>query len=147
MKEIRVHSMEETNALATKLAKLLEGNGCICIAGDLGAGKTTFTKALGKSIGIEDVITSPTFNILKIYEHEIPLFHVDAYRLEGITQDLGFEEIFEEAGISVIEWYPFIADKLPVERLEIEIVLDGDVRVFKVVGNGTRYKKIEEELL
>lgn len=145
MKEIDVHTLEDTKKLATKLAGLLNGNGCICLSGDLGAGKTTFTKALGKAIGIEEVITSPTFNILKIYEGDINLYHIDAYRLEGQQEDLGFEEIFEEDGIKVIEWYAFIESILPKERLQITIELDGDKRIFKIEGIGAYYQKIEGE--
>lgn len=145
MKEIRVKTIAQTNALASHVAQLLEGNGCVCLAGDLGAGKTTFTKALGKAIGIEDVITSPTFTIMKLYDGMIPLCHIDAYRLEGLHQDLGFEETLEE-GISVIEWYQYMQADLPKERLEIEIILDNDERVFKIQGIGTRYERIEGEL-
>lgn len=146
MKEIKAHTIEDTNKLAEKIAMLLNGNGCICLSGDLGAGKTTFTKALGKALGIEEVITSPTFNILKIYEGKHNLYHIDAYRLEGLKQDLGFEEVFEEDGICVIEWYEFIKDIIPQQRLEIEIVLDGETRVFKIHGTSSRYVEIEGEI-
>ncbi|MDH6367670.1 MULTISPECIES: tRNA (adenosine(37)-N6)-threonylcarbamoyltransferase complex ATPase subunit type 1 TsaE [unclassified Breznakia] len=146
MKTVRVKSIEETNALANKVATLLEGDGLLCMAGDLGAGKTTFTKALGKALGIDDVITSPTFNILKIYDGEPMLYHIDAYRLEGIQQDLGFEEVFDENGIKVVEWYDYINDVLPSERLEIHIALDGEDRLFQVSGIGKKYQEIEEVL-
>jgi len=146
MKKIEIYTLQDTNNLAIKIASLLDGNGCICLAGDLGAGKTTFSKALGKAIGIKDVITSPTFNILKIYEGNPTLYHIDAYRLEGLHQDLGFEEVFEEKGIVVVEWYSYIHDILPKEYLKIHIELDGDKRIFKIEGIKDKYKQIEGEL-
>lgn len=146
MKNIEIHTLQDTNDLATKIASLLNGKGCICLAGDLGAGKTTFTKALGKAIGIEDVITSPTFTILKIYEGEPTLYHIDAYRLEGITHDLGFEEVFEDDGIVVVEWYAYIQDILPKEYLQIHIELDKDKRIFEIEGIGEKYQQLEGEL-
>lgn len=147
MKEIVVRSLDETNQLATKITELLAGNGCLCLQGDLGAGKTTFTKQVAKCIGIEDVITSPTFQILKLYdENDIVLRHIDAYRLEGIKQDLGFEELLEDDGITVIEWYQYMSDFLPKERLEINIELQGDTRIFKFNPIGDKYIKLVEEL-
>lgn len=146
MKEIRVASIADTNKLAEKIAGLLNGDGVICMSGDLGAGKTTFTKALGKAIGITSVITSPTFQIMKIYEGKINLYHIDAYRLEGITQDLGFEEEIEDAGIKVIEWYDYIDYALPAQRLEINIRIEGDERVFELEAKGKKYEEIVEAL-
>ena len=94
----------------------------ITLDGDLGAGNTTFTKTLGKALGVKSVINSPTFTILKSYKQENgePLHHIDAYRLEGSSQDLGFEDCFDE-GICVVEWSQFIEDQLPEDRLKISI--------------------------
>lgn len=98
MKEIQIHSLEETQMLAQRLAQVLPRPSLITLSGDLGAGKTTFTKALGKALGVKGTINSPTFTILKSYEMDggWMLHHVDAYRLEGITQELGIEECFDE---------------------------------------------------
>lgn len=94
----------------------------ITLDGDLGAGKTTWTKSFGKALGVKDVINSPTFTILKSYtmENGKPLHHIDAYRLEGVSQDLGFEECFDE-GISVVEWADFIKEQLPKDHISISI--------------------------
>ncbi len=146
MKEIVIRSIDETNQLAEKIALALKGEGCLCLSGDLGAGKTTFTKALGKALGIEDVITSPTFQIMKIYEGNTMLYHIDAYRLEGVNQDLGFEEELEDSGVKVIEWYDYIADVLPKERLEIAIEIHQDERIFKLNPIGDKYQQIVEAL-
>lgn len=146
MKEVRVTSLEETNQLAKKIASKLSVPALITLSGDLGAGKTTFTKGLAKALGINATITSPTFTILKSYEEKVILHHIDAYRLEGIVQDLGFEEIFEEEAICVVEWYDFIEYALPKERLQIAISLNGDDRIFKIEAIGDRYTAILEAL-
>lgn len=146
MKEVRVTSLEETNQLAEKIASKLDVPALITLSGDLGAGKTTFTKGLAKALGINATITSPTFTILKSYEENITLHHIDAYRLEGITQDLGFEEIFDEDAVCVVEWFDFIEYALPKERLQISIALDGENRIFKLEAVGNKYAALVEAL-
>lgn len=146
-KKIIVNSLMETAALAKQIAHHLPRPALITMSGDLGAGKTTFTKALAKELGIEETITSPTFTILKSYEaKDVTLHHIDAYRLEGIVQDLGFEEIFdEENSICVVEWFDYIDYVLPKERLHIAIVLDGETRIFTIAAVGEAYEKLLEE--
>lgn len=146
MKEVRVTSLEETNQLAEKIVSKLSVPALITLSGDLGAGKTTFTKGLAKALGINATITSPTFTILKSYEETVTLHHIDAYRLEGIVQDLGFEEIFDEDAIFVVEWFDYIEYALPKDRLQISISLDGDDRIFKLEAVGERYAVLLEAL-
>lgn len=146
MKELRVTSLEETNQLAKKIASKLSVPAIITLSGDLGAGKTTFTKGLAKALGINATITSPTFTILKSYEEAVTLHHIDAYRLEGIVQDLGFEEIFDEDAICVVEWFDYIEYALPKERLQVSISLDGNDRIFKLEAVGDRYAALLEAL-
>lgn len=147
MKIIKISSLVETEAIAKILASKLFPGTLITMTGDLGAGKTTFTKFLGKAIGIVKTINSPTFNILKIYDGDLRLYHIDAYRLEGIQQDLGFEEVFEDDGICIVEWPQFIEYALPKDRLEITITNGpGEQRIFSFNGIGTRYKNMEDQL-
>lgn len=148
MKDVEINSLEETKDLAYKIASKLQDTAYICLQGDLGAGKTTFTKSLAKALGIDEVVTSPTFQIMKLYEtsDNRQLCHIDAYRLEGIKQDLGFEEIMEDS-INVIEWYGYIEDMLPKQRLEIDIELKGDTRIFHINAVGSQYEKMLEEIL
>lgn len=146
MKEVRVTSLEETYQLAEKIASKLKVPALITLSGDLGAGKTTFTKGLAKAFHIKATITSPTFTILKSYEEDVTLHHIDAYRLEGISQDLGFEEIFDEDAICVVEWFDYIEYALPKERLQISIALDGEDRIFKIEAVGKRYIEVVEVL-
>ena len=145
--EIIVNSLDETNKLGLHLGSLLDNPSLVTLEGDLGAGKTTFTKAIAKGLGITKTISSPTFTILKSYEGKYRLHHIDAYRLEGTSQDLGFEELFDD-DICVIEWAKFIEDFLPKERLEITIRrLEENSRLFIFKPIGLKYEKIVKELL
>lgn len=147
-KTIEIHSKQETEAFGLKLGSLLEAGMCITLSGDLGAGKTTLTKAIGKAIGVTKTINSPTFTILKIYHGKFPLYHIDAYRLEGIEQDLGFEEFIEGDGVCIIEWPDFMASQLPVERLEITIHNGTDEnREFICAALGKKYEEVLERLI
>ena len=147
MKEIKVYSLEETQELGNKLGSIINSNLIITLTADLGAGKTTFTKAIGKSLRIKKTINSPTFTILKSYYGKLPLHHIDAYRLEGITQDLGFEEIFDDEAVTIVEWPVYIEDLLPKDRLEIEIKrISDNERLFILRGVGKKYEEIERML-
>lgn len=131
-----------------KLAGLLFPNCIITLQGDLGAGKTTFTKGIGRGLGVKKVINSPTFTIVKVYHGHMPFYHFDAYRLEGQDEELGFEEMFEDDGVCVIEWPQFIEHILPKERLEIYISKNEDEsRTFSFNAKGEAYEKIVKEVL
>ena len=145
-KVIKVNNLEETIALGNRLGLLLQPNMLLTLSGDLGAGKTTFTKGIGQGLGITKVINSPTFTILKQYQGRLNLSHFDAYRLEGQDDDLGFEEIFDSDDVCVVEWANFVEDILPVERLEIEIKkIDENAREFIFRTIGSRYEQLLEE--
>ena len=148
MKQIKVTSLKETRELAQKIASLLTTPSLLTLSGDLGAGKTTFTKGLAIGLGVEDTVTSPTFTILKSYEGDkVTIHHMDAYRIEGIVQDLGFEEeIYDENAVCVIEWSHFIEYALPSERLEISITIDGEDRIFTLNPKGKKYEDVVEAL-
>ena len=146
-KVINVNNQMETIALGKRLGALLQPCMLLTLSGDLGAGKTTFTKGIGQGLGITKVINSPTFTILKQYQGRLNLSHFDAYRLEGQDDDLGFEEIFDSDDVSVVEWANFIEDILPDERLEIIInKIDEDARKFKFIAKGKKYEQILEVL-
>ncbi|HPX32103.1 MAG TPA: tRNA (adenosine(37)-N6)-threonylcarbamoyltransferase complex ATPase subunit type 1 TsaE [Erysipelotrichaceae bacterium] len=149
MKTIKVitKSALETKQLAEKLAEFLFAGSLVTLSGQLGAGKTTFTQGLGKGLNIKKNITSPSFTLLKIYQGDLPLYHIDAYRLEGLKQDLGFEEYIAADGVCVIEWSNFISDLLPKERINIEInILEDDSRELLITANGKKYERILEKL-
>lgn len=139
-------SSDETIELGYKVAKLLDEGSLITLKGDLAGGKTTFTKGIGKALNIKQVINSPTFTILKIYEGDKKLFHIDAYRLEGNSYDLGISE-YEDEGIMVVEWPEYYEDYLPSEYLEISFkYINDDTREITFNPIGDKYKKIVEVL-
>lgn len=146
--EFIIESEEETCEFARILSNYCFRGFLITLNGELGAGKTRFSKAIGESLGIKQNITSPTFNILKCYfDGKLPLYHIDAYRLEGMKQDLGFEEYIEGDGVCLIEWSTFIDYLLPETYLNIDIyIVDEDKRKFVVESNGKVYEKIIEEI-
>ncbi len=106
----KVKSVDETYALAKKVADTLDGGEVLLLDGDLGAGKTTFTKGLAKALGVKEEVTSPTFTILNVYEDgRLKLNHLDMYRVESSDElaELGIEECFDEDAVTVIEWNKF----------------------------------------
>ena len=146
-KELITYSAEETRKLASELGRKLDRGSLIILSGDLGAGKTTFTQGLARGLDIKGKVISPTFTIMKVYQGRLPLYHIDAYRMEGIEQDLGFEEYMEDDGVCVIEWPNFIADIIPDESLQIDIsFIDEDERKLTFSAKGEKYEKIMEEL-
>ena len=146
---VETNSRKETQDLALKLGEILQEPLVILMRGDLGAGKTTFTQGLAKGLDIKQTVNSPTFTILKIYSGRLPLYHIDAYRLEGISQDLGFEEYIEDSdGVCVIEWPMYVEDLIPEEHLDIELLHQGEeCRKMNVTAYGERIEKLVEEWL
>ena len=138
-------SQEETIILGEKLGKLLSKGDTICLKGDLAGGKTTFTKGIGKALNIKQVINSPTFTILKIYNGDLTLYHIDAYRLENSNYDLGMDEL--DDGIMVVEWPEYYQDYLPQEYLEISFTyIDDNTREIDFIGHGESYEKLAKEM-
>ncbi len=121
----------------------------ICLNGELGSGKTVFVKAFANSLGITEQVTSPTFNIIKEYPNgELPLYHMDVYRLEGNVDELGLDEYFDGDGVTIVEWADMIEDHLPKERLDINIKVTGeDTRVIVLKPYGKVYEDICEAIL
>lgn len=103
------NSVEETIILATKLANKLVGGEIILLNGELGAGKTTFTKGLAKALGINEIVTSPTFTFMKSYNGRLKLYHYDMYRVDSEDElyELGLAEYLYADGVCVIEWNKF----------------------------------------
>lgn len=119
--QITTNNEDETKQLAFALGKLLRRGDVLTLEGDLGAGKTTFTKGIAKGLGIKRNVTSPTFTILKQYEGTMPLYHIDAYRLEHSEEDIGFDEFIYGDGVTIIEWPMFIREYLPKNIMKITI--------------------------
>ncbi|WP_332651757.1 tRNA (adenosine(37)-N6)-threonylcarbamoyltransferase complex ATPase subunit type 1 TsaE [Lysinibacillus sp. 54212] len=146
--EKHIRSIEETKRLAYDLSQLLKAQHTITLEGDLGAGKTTFTQALAKGLGITRTVNSPTFTIMKQYEGRLPLNHLDVYRLADSDEDLGWDEIFYGDAVTVVEWAHLIEEDLPAERLAIEITrIDDTARKFVFKPMGEAYVGLCKELL
>ena len=123
-------------------------NMIICLDGELGSGKTIFTKGIANALGINETITSPTFTIIKEYEGELPLYHMDVYRLDGNTDGVGIEEYFTKGGVVVIEWSETINNILPEERLDIKFkIVDENKRVLILTPHGKQYEDLCEAVL
>lgn len=138
----------DTIELAQNIESEKFPNMVICLVGDLGSGKTLFTKAFAKSMEINDNITSPTFNIIKEYDGEMKLYHMDVYRLNEVKEDLGIPEYFKKKGITIIEWADLIEDILPKKRLDITIkIVDENKRVFMITPHGDEYEDLCERVL
>ncbi len=145
--KITTHSDNETIAVAQNIESEKFPNMVICLNGELGSGKTVFTKGFAHAMGIEEV-TSPTFTIIKEYNGELPLYHMDVYRLEDANEDIGIEEYFEKGGVTIIEWSDIIKDILPKERLDIKIkIVDENTRVLVLTPYGDKYVSICEDII
>ena len=145
--KITVHSEKETIELAQNIESEKFPNMVICLNGDLGSGKTVFAKGFAQAMSIEDV-TSPTFNIIKEYKGELPLYHMDVYRVENNVENLGLSEYFDKGGVSIIEWADMIEDYLPKQRLEVEFkIVDENTRILLIRAYGEKYINICEAVL
>ena len=138
----------ETIELAQNFESEKFPNMVICLNGELGSGKTMFTKGIANALGINEVITSPTFTIIKEYDGELPLYHMDVYRLDGNIDGIGLEEYYTKGGVVVIEWADTIKDFLPKERLDIKFVVAGEnKRVLVLSPYGKQYEDLCEAVL
>jgi len=149
--KITTYSEEETIELAQNFESEKFPNMVICLRGDLGCGKTVFTKGFAQAMGIKEEVTSPTFNIIKEYlSGELPLYHMDVYRIDGKVDELGIEEYFTKGGVTIIEWADMIEDYLPEDRLEIKIKHsseDEDKRIITITPYGYEYEELCEAVL
>lgn len=145
------YSEEETIELAQNIESEKFPNMVICLIGDLGTGKTVFTKGFAQALEITEPVTSPTFNIIKEYTSgEMPLYHMDVYRLEGKPDDIGIEEYFTKKGVTIIEWADLIEDYLPEKRLDIKIknsMEDEDKRIIVLSPHGKKYEDLCEAII
>ena len=123
-KKIVIKNEEETKKFGEKLCEKLTAGSIVALTGDLGTGKTTLTKAIAAGLGVTDVITSPTFNIVKQYDSgRLPLYHFDVYRIGDVDEmyEIGYEEYFFGDGVCVIEWADLTEEIIPDDAVRIEI--------------------------
>ncbi|HWS47053.1 MAG TPA: tRNA (adenosine(37)-N6)-threonylcarbamoyltransferase complex ATPase subunit type 1 TsaE [Acidimicrobiia bacterium] len=134
---------EATESVGEEIGRQLRAGDLVVLAGELGAGKTTFVKGVARGLGVTDPVTSPTFTIVQEYGGRVPLAHVDVYRLVRIQElhDIGFEELLE-GHVVIVEWGDVIARALPADRLEVRITMlegDEDARAIEIVPHGAAW--------
>ena len=134
-------SVDETRDLGAALSSLARPGDLVVLAGDLGAGKTALVQGLGRGLGVEQRITSPTFTLVHVYEDgRLPVHHLDVYRLDQLSEalDLGLAEMLDDGGVVVIEWGDAITPVLPHDYLEVRLTFgEGDddrLLAFRTVG-------------
>ena len=137
MKEIHIKNQQETENFGLALAGKLVPGSVVALTGDLGAGKTTLTKAIAKGLGVQSMVTSPTFLIIQEYKDgRLPLYHFDLYRIDDEEEmdELGYEEYFYGDGICVLEWADRIRSLLPENTLWIHIKYgkEENERIYKI---------------
>ena len=137
IKVVFTNDFNETIELGKKIGSLLKGGDTIILDGDLGAGKTTFTKGIGMALGVNRVINSPTFTIVKSYiGNKYNLYHMDLYRLDGVGDDFDLEEYFNQDSICIVEWPYQAFDVIPKEHMKITIKrIDDNKREITIDGN------------
>jgi tRNA threonylcarbamoyladenosine biosynthesis protein TsaE len=121
--EIHSDSPEATARVAEALARVVDPGAVIALEGDLGAGKTTFVQGFAAEMKAPEPVSSPTFVLLRVYQGRLPLYHFDAYRLDGPREldDFGADEYFWGDGVSLVEWGERVAEALPADRIEVRI--------------------------
>jgi tRNA threonylcarbamoyladenosine biosynthesis protein TsaE len=144
-------SADDTREIGAALAALAQGGDTVLLAGDLGAGKTTFTQGFGRGLQIDDRVTSPTFTLVHQYRGgRVPLVHVDVYRIDTVQElyDLGFEELVRDDAVTLVEWGDMIDGLLPVDRLDVRLAPGDtdDERVVEIEGHGRSWRGRAAEL-
>ena len=143
--------VEETKTLGEKIGNSMKSGHVVALIGELGAGKTTLTKAIAHGMGVPSdvVVSSPSYTLVNEYEGRLPLYHFDLYRLEGAHDifDLGYDEYLEGEGVSLVEWADIAPELLPKEHLEIRIeILGDDERKMIIKARGKNYERILDRL-
>ena len=123
MSEYVTNGEEETEALGRRLGQVLQPGAVVAFTGDLGAGKTAFTRGLARGLGCTGRVTSPTFTIVNEYEGRIPLFHFDMYRLPDSDAlfDIGWDDYLDRGGVCAVEWSEQVDDALPEDTIYVTI--------------------------
>ncbi len=134
---IASNSPEETQALAASLLRGLKRGAVLALHGELGSGKTCFVQGLAAALGVEQIVASPSYTLINEYAGRCPLYHIDLYRLQNISElhELGLEDYFETDGITAVEWAERAADLLPETALHVyfETLANPDARTISMV--------------
>lgn len=146
---LNIANQQETEQLAAKIGSLCWQGMVLALDGDLGAGKTTFSKALAAALGVKEMVSSPTFTIIKEYEGtELSFYHMDVYRLSIEEADeLGLNDYFYGQGVTVVEWASLIEELMPPEHVSLYIEwISEEQRVITFRASGARYAQLLQQL-
>ena len=142
----KILTFDELDKLAKDTARILKKGDSLALIGDLGTGKTTFTKTICRYFNIRENVKSPTFNyVIEYNSGDIPIYHFDVYRLEEAEEvyDIGFDDYIGGDGISIIEWADKIQEELPDDTLFVELAYDTEntrkVSVYKIINGEKEY--------
>lgn len=153
--ELRTETADETRDVGDALAGLLQPRDTLVLTGDLGAGKTTLVQGIGRGLGVDEHVASPTFTLIREYAGRLDVAHVDVYRLERVQDvvDLGLDEVGGPDRVLLVEWGDAVEDLLPADRLRIELTtLDPDSETRRLVLEphggawAARWERLEQVL-
>jgi len=140
---------DETRKSAAALAELLVPGDVVSLAGELGAGKTAFVQGAARALGVEGPVVSPTFVLVREYRGDMPIYHVDVYRLDRLQEvhDLGFEDFLDPGGVVFVEWGDAVEALLPDSHLRVELTTEEDeTRLIRVSARGPAWAPRWERL-
>lgn len=146
---IYLADVNQSQKLGEIIGQVAEAGDNLVLTGDLGAGKTTLTKGIAQGLGIQQMIKSPTYTIIREYQQgRLPLYHMDVYRIESGADDLGLDDYFEGDGLSVIEWGKQLGEYMPLDYLELILnKVSDDSREIELVAHGKKGQKFAERIL
>ncbi|EMF0035327.1 tRNA (adenosine(37)-N6)-threonylcarbamoyltransferase complex ATPase subunit type 1 TsaE [Enterococcus hirae] len=148
---IELSGLDKTEELAKVIGEVALPGDNLVLTGDLGAGKTTLTKGIARGLGIEQIIKSPTYTIIREYDQgRLPLYHMDIYRVAASGADLGLDEYFEGDGLSVIEWGNLLEEALPEDYLELILEksdTDLEYRYVKLQAYGEQSEAFKQRIV
>lgn len=139
-----IQNEETLIAWGEKLGDLLDVGDVLILSGDLGAGKTTFTKGLARGLGIDQMIKSPTYTIVREYEGRLPLYHLDVYRIDGDSDSIDLDAFLFGEGVTVIEWGELLEDALPDDYLHVTLYHEEQGRRLELAAFGPRSQELME---
>ncbi len=143
--KIKIDTPEKMIELGYHIGTIAYPNMLLAMNGDLGAGKTTLTKGIGKALNIKRVINSPTFTIMKVYEGSLNLYHLDVYRISDVNQDFELEEYFYLGGVSVVEWADNVKSLIPEDAIKLSFdILEDGTREVTIEANCSFINKIKD---
>lgn len=144
---LRTSGPDDTRALAAAVAEALEPGDVVSLTGELGAGKTCFVQGAARQLGVTGRVTSPSFLLRRDYDGDVPVLHLDVYRLDDLGEvlDLGFEEAGHDGRITFVEWGDAMSPLLPPDHLEVELLTDAvdelDRRRITLIAHGDEWRR------